>query len=100
MTAQPSAAWTGQSVRIAFAASETLAADPTVKVNNNPVSNLSHTGNQYACDYTVQASDPAGPAAIFIAGTDLVGYHCSMSGTAALNVVLRRNDARDWGLYE
>lgn len=98
--AQPSAAWTGRSVRITFAASETLAADPTVRVNNNPVLNLSHTGNQYACDYTIQASDPLGPAAISIAGMDQVGYHCSMSDSFALNVVVHRNDARNWGLYE
>ncbi len=62
------AAKCGDVVTITFTASETLSGNPTVTVNGHSVSNLSHTGNDYTCTYTIQENnDSAGEATIHIA---------------------------------
>jgi RHS repeat-associated protein len=58
-------------VTITFTTSETLSGNPTVTVNGNAVSNLSHTGNDYTCTYTIGYYDEVGEATIYISGYDL-----------------------------
>jgi hypothetical protein len=86
-------------VSITFLASEPLAADPEVSVNDNPASLASHAGNQYTYSYVMLLTDPVGPATISISGTDGMGYYGSISDPSALSRVTRTG-AGDWALYQ
>lgn len=89
ITAIHAAAKCGDTVTIKFTASETLSGNPTVTVNGNAVSNLTHNGNDYTCTYTVgdRNHDPAGEATIHISGYDLDGNFGEVTDTEALWIV-------------
>ena len=82
--ANPNVAKAGATVTITFAASEALAANPTVTVNSRPASFQSRIGNVHIYTYTVQATDPDGPASIAISALDFVAN----LGTGGSNSVL------------
>jgi len=74
-------------VTITFTASETLTGNPTVTVNGNAVSNLSHAGNDYTCTYTIGYYDEVGEATIYISGYDLDNNFGEVTDTEALWIV-------------
>lgn len=87
ITAVHAAAKCGDQVTITFTASETLSGNPTVTVNGNAVSNLSCTGNDYTCTYTIGYYDEVGEATIHISGYDLDSNFGEVTDTEALWIV-------------
>lgn len=69
----PPLATLGQIVSIAFTASESLSANPFVSVNGHAAMYASNVGLNYSYLYTVQGTDPEGPATIVLSGVDLAG---------------------------
>ena len=69
----PNPAGAGETLTIAFDASEPLSENPTVTVGTNPATFVSKTGNSYTYSYIVQGTEPEGENVIVITGTDLAG---------------------------
>ena len=86
IAASPSLAKQGTAVTITFTASETLAANPAVTVNNHAASYGSKSGNSYTYSYTVLSSDPDGTATVAVSGTDRAGNPGAGSSSSALTV--------------
>ena len=86
IAASPSLAKQGAAVTITFTASETLAANPAVTVNNHAASYSSKSGNSYTYSYAVLSSDPDGAATVAISGTDRAGNPGAGTSTSALAV--------------
>lgn len=84
--ATPALARLGASVQLQVTASEPLQSSPTLTVNTHPAVIMAHSGPNYTFQYTVQASDPDGPAAVAVAGKDLVSNAGGFISAALLTV--------------
>lgn len=86
VTATPGTAKTNAAVGVSFTVSESLSSSPTLKINNNPATLVSHVGFNYGFSYIIAANEPDGPATILIVGTDLAGNTAMVTNTTALQV--------------
>jgi len=80
----PAEASEGDTVNIGFESSEPIVGDPEVTVNGNPASRTAKAA--FAYEYTVQSSNPPGPATIEIEGIDRAGNNGILRSTTALTI--------------
>ena len=79
-----SEAFAGQAVVLALESSEALVSPPDVTVDGNPASAAK---TAYGFEYTVEETDPLGPALIEISDIDSVGNPGAFSDSTSLLIV-------------
>ncbi len=87
LSVSPAQATFNGKVTITFTASEPLDGDPLVTVNGHTAQWVSGAkAADFTYSYTIQAGDPLGMAAVFVAGYDLAGNLGALSNSKVLEV--------------
>lgn len=86
VSATPATAYAGQDVVITFLATEVSSNLVGVTVNGNPATHVAKSTTAVSYSYTVQPTDPLGPATIAIDGFDDAGNVGTLTDASALTI--------------
>lgn len=87
LLANPSQAYSGNTVSISFSASEQLNTDPAVTLNGKSATLYSKLHYDYVYKYTVAASDTLGTVTLVLSASDPAGYTGAMTNKSALKFI-------------
>jgi len=83
----PATASEGQLVVIGFQSDKAIAGAPDVFVNGSPATGPLKAAENFVFTYTVQPTDPVGPATVTVSGVDLAGNPGSLTVPEAFTIL-------------